>query len=1279
MSPREQLTLPLPARGGKSAPTAERAFAEQRFRARPPVLLVPWGENFLNALLERVLEDTGGDAQRACFIFPHSRPQKYLMRLLGAHPGVRRPLTVPSCHTVSGLFSALRRRLANAPAWEAGLLDRVGLLLECVRREGAAGDFGAGAGGPEAYGSGAHGPDARGAEEAYGNVPGADMFSAQGPHPRGSGPRHGDARHFFPWGERLAALFEECFAQRRVPADLPYAEGRVTPYAARLLEKLSGIFARYAEGLRERGWTTPGFDAAGVCDHLAATGNLPGFPLAGERIYIAGFHALTAAEDALFRHLWQRGATLLIHADPALLEKGGEHWSCSLFREQARRWGARLELYSPARGAEFPAGGGKAALPAADGTDSPRPRIRCFEGFDLHSQLAVLREELAADLPAAGAGNPDGSAAEAGNPDGSAAEARNAHSAGTGRSEGSADAGHKDLSAPSGRGGFSSVAGPEEFSADTAVALPDSGLLLPALHHLPHADVNISMGYPLTRSPLFRLLDTILRMQENKRGSGYHWRDLVELVRHPYLKMLRPPPLDASSPLPPDSPPSSSADELRRELHRFEEALRESGGRYARPFELLERVYTLLGPEEMPPPEVLALVEKVFARTVEAFENPLTPADMGRAVAGLCGLLLEHGSGLWKRFPIDAECLYRLMRSVAPELMRSALAEEPFAPGALFSLTRRLMEAERVPFEADPLVGLQVLGMLETRLLTFRRVVVLEAVEDALPGSPAGDPLLPEPLRRELGLPDLAARERAAAYTFFRLLAGARDVVLLYQEGTGGGLQDRKKKKSRFVEELLWEEEKRLGRLLRPQGGDGPLTVLESSLSPPARGYAATPVTPPVRALVDERLKHPVSASFLDAYLRCPLQWYLERIAGLAPAREAPETADPLAVGDLFHSVLQEFYQPLLGLPLPAGENMPESALEELTAAFFSHPRYLELRRTLPADSLAMLETAARHRLAEYLRRQPATTVAGLEARLFAPFAAGGREYQLYGILDRIDRRIAEGDGPDTARTDACGTRHGGFAPDGMEGCGAEYATKDGGVAEEHGAAPGDGAGEVYGPAEHQDRRSAVILDYKTGGLPRSSPFLWDDEALWRQLEERLAADLVTGPDARKDAEPVGGPDAQNGAEPGGGPDEHKDGSDGGPDLRAHSAPCSGENADPLFARLSRDLGSVQLPFYLLLYSLAREKGLPPAVPGPHPPALDAAWVALADTGEETPLFRPGMGNAEKSFAITRRIPLLIRFLLRHMAENDSFRPLPGKHCLWCSCRGMCMVCFPTQ
>lgn len=1051
----------------------------------PDFILIPWQRDFLQGLVDFALEDTRGHIDRALFIFPNSRPEKYLSRLLRSDARIRRPLVMPRMLTISALFSELRSRIQSRPAWTAGLLDRVGLLLNCARLEQAT-EAGKGAG---------HDPS----------------FSFLQ-----------DAGRFFPWGVRLAALYEECFNQGGRAENFLHLEGEVSPFAAKLLSRLGNIYQRYVEGLDEREWTTPGRDAAIVAEHLDKGQPLPGATLATGPVYIAGFHSLTHAEKKLVRHFWQEGARILIHADPALagqadgggdLSGTGAHWSCSIFKEWAGEWKTDIVAAQPGEAPPSP------------------PAIRYYQGYDLHSQLMVMQEELR-DLDAGRAGNNEAAIPE--------------------------------------------NALPENLdeAANTVVVLPDSGLLMPVLHHLPRTDVNISMGYPLARSPLFRLLDTIVRLQENRRGKNYYWRDLLDLIRHPYLKMLYPGPAEGAQDgaVPSGALPGSTEDTapLRLELHRLEQVLRNNTRRYVDPLLMLEEMYQSLDAEDLPDGPVLALLERLFAVCLTGFEDRASPKDMGIALESLCNLLLDCGARLWERFLIDAECLFRIMQSLIPELSRSSLAEDAFPAPTLLGILRRLMQEERVPFEASPLVGLQVMGMLETRLLFFRRVLILDTGENSLPGSPAGDPLLPEALRPELGLPALAAREEVSAYHFFRLLAGAEHVLLLWQEGGDSpGIQEQKKKKSRFVEELLWREEKKRGRILEGNEEDSPLQRLTPAVAPVLKSRKGVRVTDSVRRRMRQTLSSPVSASLLDSYLRCPVQFYYRHLAGLEAREEVAEGDDPILVGNLFHATLQECYMPHLGRDLPGGEELHALLAEDMTAAFVSSPGYAALVRSLPADSSAMLRLAGEKRISDYLLAQPPTRILALETPLCAETEISGSRYALYGKADRIDLRL-------------------------------------------------------FNTSEGEGEAGIQILDYKTGRLPEIRASIWQNDGLWDRM-------------------------------------------------RAWQAKPSGDEASSaaILGELAQNIQSVQLPFYLFLYALSGDKE-PGAMPA-NAPHCNAAWIELADKGEEKYLFSAKLPQLQNWDFVRERGGILVHFILRHMLQARTLEPRPGEHCRWCFSAKLCI------
>jgi hypothetical protein len=1135
-----------------------------------PFLLIPRQRNFLKILLDIALRDTDGDLGRAVFVFPHARPARYLPLLLRERTGrtfpgfapngpehaapsapsvpesPRRPLFLPRTRTTTGLMEELNRLILPRPRRRAGLLDRIGLLLAALRAESR--------------------------ETAM--------------------PFDTDAASFFPWGIRLAELFEECFAQMSTPVNFLYAEDLALPYAQKLLARLRPLFILYRSLLDAGGYTTEGLNARTAAEFVEEQGRLPANFLAGALysaagtpeetvVYLAGFHMPTNAEDIIFRRMRDDlDARVVIHADDALARPGndGAHWSCRSFAEWAARWGTRVEL-----------------APGCDGERGKEPRIRFYAAYDLHSQLAVLRRELAGN----GGESPSPLSDESAFDSSSDADAPDDPRAGTTAGDGTAGDSTGNLSGDDTTGNSYGVdAADDPFDAgiaddrpvDTAVFLPRGDLLLPVLHHLPHADINISMGLPLARSPLARLLDTAARLREGRSGDAYYRRDLLDLLRHPYITMLRPEGAGAH-------PGTDAA--FRRELFRLDRALREQGHNYVNLYAFIEELYQATPPEDMPPAPVLALLEACCRTFLDAFADIRDAAGTAAALDGVCRLVLRCGARLLDRFPIDAECLYRLRRSLIPELATSELSAEQLPQEALFTLMRGLLDNERVPFEAEPLVGLQVMGMLESRLLAFRRVIIVDAVEDALPGSPEGDPLLPDVLRPELGLPSRYAREQLVAHTFFSLVAGAEELVLLWREGGDAGAPGEKKQKSRFVEELLWQEEKKRLRLLTGQEKDGILTVLAPVVPPVNAVCRSITVDDTTRALVGKLLAQPVSASLLDARLRCPAAFFYERLACIRPAVEAAEGDDPLAVGNMLHTALRDFYAERLHSPVPAGAEMPAEARDELRRLVVNSDICAELFRKLSADSRIMLEEAVRKRTAAYLERQPPTTVSAVERPLTASFVCPSRpgdgavplRFSLTGTVDRLDLRscVCGASGKKTP------------SPEDAEAC-----------------AP---------------RPGVVILDYKTGNPAKIAPAFRHDTDLLQRIKTWNAH---------------GGRAAGHGA-----------------DMEARS----------LFAEIADRLPSIQLPFYLLLYSLAREQCT--GAPGPADQgvaAVNAAWVDLGGDGDEHFLFPDTFSFEERQATISESIPALLEFLLRDMLTAPTAEARPGRHCGWCSSKKLCMV-----
>ena len=674
----------------------------------------------------------------------------------------------------------------------------------------------------------------------------------------------------------------------------------------------------------------------------------------------------------------------------------------------------------------------------------------------------------------------------------------------------------------------------DRTASGLAIVLTHANALLPALHHLPATDCNISLGYPLEKTLLSRLVDTILQLRSTSTPTGaVHWKRLAELVRHPCLRML-----------------SADGVPLRNALQCMERQLR-AGSRIVDPFAVARQGLA----KSESSPAIKALLERVLNATIRNWQQAQTTADLAECLWALCQLLTKDGSDIWSRFPLEAEGLFRLAQKVIPALRTTLMANVALPWPLATSILKELIATERIPFEADPLTGIQVLGMLETRLLHFQQVFIVDVTEDRLPGSATISPLLPDSLRGALGLPDTENRDKLAAYTFFRLLAGAQQAYLYWQEGVeSGSFSGGRKQRSRFVEELVWQEEKKLGRLLLP--GEGIIRTPALQLRPIEQERAAIFRTDRIQQTVSRFLQKPISPSALNDYLTCPVKFWYGYLCGLAPLQSVLETDDPVSVGTLLHNTLQTYYTPFIGQEI---DHRALSA-DQLVHIFFQRLEASALLENLPPESLAMLRTAGPKRLRLFLEHQPSRVrVLALEHTLETTLLkTPSMHLKLKGRLDRVDERYED------------------------------------------------------------DAPYLCVLDYKTGSVRVPSQRAWDND-----LFDELAFLLEASPETfskRLD-----------------------------------------HTEEDLLPQIGKLFPSLQLPAYLFLLREQWNRG------------DNAAFVELKTTGAESALFAKQCDESWRTEIIETKIPLLLRFVARHMALCPSFRPQEGDHCAWCAAAPYCL------
>ena len=376
---------------------------------------------------------------------------------------------------------------------------------------------------------------------------------------------------------------------------------------------------------------------------------------------------------------------------------------------------------------------------------------------------------------------------------------------------------------------------------------------------------------------------------------------------------------------------------------------------------------------------------------------------------------------------LEKELIYHLYIHVN---RLKALSEEnqfQFEQGTFLKLFRQLMQSLRLPFTGEPLRGLQIMGVLETRNLDFDHVFILSANEGAYPPREVGHSFVPGNLRRGFGLPTPDQQDAIYAYTFYRLLHRARQVYLIHNTEDTPALSG---EMSRFLYQLLYESE--------PQGDDtycypdahGAFRIQRRTLSAPVRTLPPQPIAIEKEPSVLERLAVYTEAgpsgltpSALNTYLDCRLKFYYKYVAGLQESEGVQDDVDPAVFGNVLHKAMERVYQRHVertGQTAVTAEDIKRFKGKALDRAvqegFQEHFRgradealTLEGRNLIAYDMVRKMAKQILKMDAEYapfeivsLERE---TDAGYERLL--PVSVGGAEVtvRLKGIIDRVDRK----------------------------------------------------------------------------------------------------------------------------------------------------------------------------------------------------------------------------------------------------------------------------------
>lgn len=424
------------------------------------------------------------------------------------------------------------------------------------------------------------------------------------------------------------------------------------------------------------------------------------------------------------------------------------------------------------------------------------------------------------------------------------------------------------------------------------VVLPDAASLIPFVQGVvsrfemeqTKVPFNISLGYPFERTPLFQMIDLMLKVKENQKGGQFYSPDYLNLIRHPYVKL--------------SVHEESGADVVRWALHIVEDQL----GRHNLLYFSITELESLLGDSLEASSEIdVETGEKIMAAVQYTHKKFLKLGDISFIQScrwlrdAILAIERNRGGYLFLQEYI-ASALTALEGIVSfTEENESEFLEADFKSTAKF--IRHYLTRTDIHFRGSPLRGIQVMGMLEFRGLSFDEVIVLDAVEGILPQSNRYDPLLPYDIRRVLHIQVYSDWEQLFAYNFFSLIGGSKKSHVFWPEKQGFDRGTR----SRFIERIVYEIEKERGIADYPNLVKSRIDFLPETCTLK-------------RAKKNEKMKERIGAmrfspSSLETYIQCPLRFYFERVLRLVEREEIDAGLDASDFGHIIHDTLNEVYK----------------------------------------------------------------------------------------------------------------------------------------------------------------------------------------------------------------------------------------------------------------------------------------------------------------------------------------------------------------------------------
>jgi ATP-dependent helicase/nuclease subunit B len=521
----------------------------------------------------------------------------------------------------------------------------------------------------------------------------------------------------------------------------------------------------------------------------------------------------------------------------------------------------------------------------------------------------------------------------------------------------------------------------EVETENISIILNEEGLLIPLLNSIPNGidAFNITMGFPLKLTPIYNLIELIFNLHQNSekfrnlKNSDeplFYHKDLQKLFSHNYFSSL-----------------------LQHES---------TSGLISLLAQQKKVFYTRFQVDSL-----LSGYIKSEANTLKWLFEPWQN-ESSKAIACLLQLIGAIRDQTGNSKGIEIELLFAAYKILMR--LKDLSAEEgiSISDQTLQTLFTQNISQATVPFVGEPLKGLQIMGMLETRALDFDTIFMLSVNEGILPKNKTGNSFIPNGIRIDSGLPTYKQNEQIFAYHFYRLLQGCRKIYLLYNtqpDDIGGG------ERSRFINQLIYELPK-----YNPA-----ISISVQHLSIQPVNEAVIPIViqknDEIIAKLQKIAQKGLSPSALNSFRKCKLQYYFNYIAEISEPDELSEIIDQQEFGTYLHAALEKIFAPLAGKEISVKDmDLLLQSYESIVKDVFEAGENMELERMsgknlliyhVIKDYLRDFLEKQSEMLAASLEKYGSYSILSLEKKFEAGFTlnnhGGAQDVKIIGKIDRID------------------------------------------------------------------------------------------------------------------------------------------------------------------------------------------------------------------------------------------------------------------------------------